>query len=607
MKQFHLLLLISLCCVGLGTFANTLYVSPTSTFTLPSQAVSAAANGDTIRIADGIYLENSDILINKSLVIIRDNPTGSVIIDAVNRPDSTQLKNIIRVWNASNVLVDGLTLQNCIGYGARAIRVHGSGNNIMIRNCTIRNIGWISNNLAMLPDSTNAANAVFVDGDELQPLNNVSFLANSISNCATGVGEALTYAGYVRNSIIEGNVIDSISNIGIDLAGNYWYLNPLDSALTQARNITVRRNKISRCMSGRAISAGIYLDGSVNCIVEQNEVLECGVGIALGAEERSLTGTLPVGGHTVRNNKVHHNVSSGLVVGGVKADRRVRNVTVSNNSFFHNRTGARINGIDSIITLDGARRYEVAFFGNIYGGEISLTHTDIVLFQNNLVYPRNERKHIVVAPGVAITGFNSDYNQYFRDDQNFGMVVTADTVSHTFLNGINYSVGFTGITLQQYQSSTNLDAHSHFGDPKLTDTALHNYMPLSGSPMIDTGNPVYDPVISGTTDYLDSARLFGSRIDIGAYESTSTATNIIPGNKEHAFVLLFPNPTTGKVYFEMSEPVDKVVVRNMLGQSMMANNTTPESVDLSNLPAGLYILNLRSKSGKTGNAKIRKE
>lgn len=617
------LFLVAAILWGISAYAGSrIYVSTSgssagpggqgSPFALPTQAISASSSGDTIVLMNGVYNESTDIIINKSLVLIKNNPSGNVTIDASNRPVSDSLKNIISIQNASHVIIDGLRLQNCIGYGARGILVRGSGDSIFIRNCTIRNIGWISNNLDSLPAATNVANAVLVEGNAQLPLTNVFFSGNRVSNCATGTGEGVTFTGYVRNSVIEGNIIDSISNIGIGLAGNYWYSNPTPG-LTQVKDIIVRKNKVSRCMSGRAISGGIYMDGSVDCIIDQNEISECGVGISVGAEQPSLTGTLPVGGHIIRNNKVHHNVSTGIIIGGFQPGM-VRNISVSNNSFFHNGTGAVVNGIDSVITLDGLGHFAAAEFGSIHGGEINLANADTVLFQHNLVYPRSGRKHIVVSPGVNIKGIRSDYNHYYRDDAGFGMVISINTAPAplpppppTSFNGAVYAGGFTGSSLQEYRDTTGMDLNSSYGPPMLTDTMLHNYMPLPGSPLIDAGSPVFDTLICGALDITDSSRLFGLRVDIGAYENRSVSTGFSDAAYTNSNLLLFPNPTSGLVMYNTTKTIRRAVVRNVLGRIMLIDNRPKGSIDLSRLPEGIYFVELFDTENNRMTSKIWKK
>ena len=55
-------------------------------------------------------------------------------------------------------------------------------------------------------------------------------------------------------------------------------------------------------------------------------------------------------------------------------------------------------------------------------------------------------------------------------------------------------------------------------DPKFVDVAGGNYRLAEGSPCIDAGD---DPAIEGyDTDLAGNARIFGTSVDLGAYEVT---------------------------------------------------------------------------------------
>lgn len=64
---------------------------------------------------------------------------------------------------------------------------------------------------------------------------------------------------------------------------------------------------------------------------------------------------------------------------------------------------------------------------------------------------------------------------------------------------------------------------------------------------------------------------------------------------------VYPNPTTGRLTIETTgEPVTGVEVSNMLGAVVLTPQLRNNSIDISNLPAGMYTLSITTKNGKTG-------
>ncbi len=484
-------------------------------------AVNASLAGNTIFISPGTYFQISEVYINKALTLVK-NGTSAVVIDAVNRNGPEVGKYIIGIASTSNVVIDGITLKNCIGNGAKAIYVVGSGSDVTIKNCTITNIGWVSNNLSILPpNSGTIANATRVEGSSASPLQNIFISNNDISNCATGWGEAVTITGNVDTFTIQNNVVHEIANIGIVAAGNYPTGAPVAS--NQSRNGIIRNNEVYNCMSGIATSAGIYIDGAINITVERNKVYGNAAGISVGAEVTIPVNASPVAGHIIRNNLIYENSIAGIFIGSANAANSILNCTFSNNTCYGNVTAAAINGITNI---NGSPVGDVA---NGSSGDVLLFNSSNATFQNNIIWPLTGRKAIVGMADRIVTNFITDYNIYFRNDNTPLYFFAA---GHVF-NGITGQQTYNNIA--DFNIATGLDSHSLFGMPGFTNTALYNFIPTTGALVIDKGNPVYSSVNSGFTDFADNQRLYnGIRIDVGAYEyqggSFGSVTYTFTGN-----------------------------------------------------------------------------
>jgi parallel beta-helix repeat protein len=488
-------------------------------FATPQRAINAViVPGTTVLIGSGTYIQTSEIYIGQSLNLIR-NGASPVILESASRVSGGGSQYMAGIVNTSNVTIDGLTFRNYVSSAAKGIWIlrDNSGTNrmrnITIKDCIFSNIGWVSNNLKIPQyDSTIATNAIKVEGGNAVSLSFIVLKNNKITNCATGWGEAITITGNVDTFYVQNNIIDSIANIGIVAAGNYNSTSaPVN--LNQARNGIISGNSVSHCMSGNASSAGIYLDGSRNCIVEKNKCFKNGVGISAGAEK--LQGANLVTGHIVRNNLIYQNSLAGMYLGSSTAGNKVINSYVVNNTFFKNVTADTINGIDSI--GKGIFRNSVENTANGTAGEVLLVNCEKDTFQNNIIYPSVnviDRRALVGMSNGTETDFGINHNLYYREDAKPLFVF----VTGNSFNGINGPQTYATIP-DFYAAPARQDSNSIFANPSFVDTALFNFQLKPCSYAIDKGNPVYNPLIHAVKDYIDSARVFNNvRIDCGAYE-----------------------------------------------------------------------------------------
>ena len=599
MKQTFYIFILLLLSHWTGNAQNTLYVS-TSGLDQPgrgttlsnayrsiSYACAQAGTGDIILVEPGNYTFQNTILINKP-VTIKNYGTGAVVLNGSGWTGSNPY--MVNINSASHVLIQGIDFINWVKRGAAAIFINGQCDSVVIDRCKMRNIGWQSNDLKTRPvdGALDNAHVIHVIGDAPQPVSNLIIRNCSIVNCAAGFSEALTLTGYVTHPFIEYNTLDSIQNIGIGIAGNYfppnWLGNPVPS-LSQVRNATIRGNKVSRCMSTIAACAGIYIDGARDCIVEQNTVFECGAGISVGAERQAVN---PVTGNIVRNNYVFNNVITGIVIGAndttLAATNAVRNTVVANNLFYHNRSGAIINGIDSLGLF--AERKHISYYSNNDGGELHLQTLDTLRLINNVIYPRNMKYHLVALSGYRVKNFTSDYNDYYRDDQGFAI-----------------AYGTWHPSLSAYRSVTGLDSNSLDIDPRLVNAGSNNPGLNNNSPLRDKGTPVYSAAFCGTRDYTGNNRVYNSRIDIGAIELQSPPT-AIPGLSapNGATTILYPNPASN--ILNIRHPVSKIMIRDMQGKTIGEFRPSAQRLDINHIPNGIYVAEIFDSNNYVQTQKI---
>jgi parallel beta-helix repeat protein len=484
---------------GVDAFGGGSSIAPFKTIKF---AVQEASAGSTINIASGTYAENDAIFVNKSLNLLK-NGTNPVIIDASLRTGTN--KYMLGIVNTSDVTIDGLTFQNYIENEAKGIWILGAGNNITIQNCKVSNIGWINNLTTLPPNSSTVTNAIKVEGNVLLPLTNIILKNNEVFNCATGWGEAVTITGNVNGFTVENNKIHNIANIGIVAAGNYAFTNPTPS-VNQARNGVILKNEVYNCMSGIANSAGIYLDGSINCTVEKNKCYNNGVGIALGGEQNVPFGASASRGHIVRNNLVFNNCITGIFLGSNNATTKLENTNVFNNTFYKDRVGQAINGV---ATIGGIA---VATIADNFGGEVQLQNIDGLVFKNNIVYPSNNKRAMVALSGYSVNSYFSDFNVYFRDN-----VADIFALDGNLFNGSTLNNTYSSVA--GFFTARNLEQNSFFSNPGLSNAGSNDFSLINTAFVSNKGDLIFDAALSGTTDFAGNPRLFSIRADAGAYEN----------------------------------------------------------------------------------------
>lgn len=617
MKQLLLSLLL-MTTLSAGAATNY-YVSATSgvntnngltttnAFQTIQYAVSASAPGDTINVMADVYSITSPIIITHGLMI-RKHGTGKALLDAQSWSAATPYKIILTVDNAHNVSIEGLDFANCIGTGSKAIYAHGWCTDLVINSCTIRNIGWISNNLTAIPTSqlNDNAYAIHMVGDATVSISRPVISNCHISNCATGFSEAVALTGHINSAFITRNVIDSIANIGLVLAGNYLPPNGIgnpDSTKNQCTNAIVSFNTVMHCMSAQKNAAGIYIDGARNCTIENNKLFENAVGISVGAEQ-PLRGNV-VQQNIIRNNEVVNNAVAGMVLGADNMHgNSVLYTLVCNNTFYKNRTGKHINGVT---TINGQPS---SVFANIHGGEVHLQNIIGMELQNNIIHALDTTRHIVALDGYGMDQFHTDYNLYHRDNNTMSFVIGNGVTAFNNLNvsAVSGYYALNGAGGNKSLQTIGLDSNSLLADPLFNNAGAGNFTLKSKSPAWDKGNPDIININPGVTDLLDSPRIVGPRVDIGAYEYPVQPIGIAATNKSSfTHAKFYPNPTDNKlkIEIELQHPQGlSVAVTDITGKKVLVSNlvlysagTNVIPISLHNTIPGTYIITVLDSNG----------
>ena len=134
--------------------------------------------------------------------------------------------------------------------------------------------------------------------------------------------------------------------------------------------------------------------------------------------------------------------------------------------------------------------------------------------------------------------------------------------------------------------------------PEFVGIGEHPYQISDLSPCIDAGNP--DTANLYLPEYgLDgNPRFVNDRVDMGAYE-----WNMMVGNEGNNLntgqLLVYPNPASQKVRFSYKEGtlIREVRIFNQTGQKVYRGIPENNTLDISGLQPGMYIVEVESKEG----------
>lgn len=256
-----------------GASAETLCVKPgggDGCYATISEAVTAAATGDTISVASGIYIEH--VTINKSLTLV-----GS---EAVINGDGT---GIVVLITAPNVSISGFTIT-------------GSG---LDPNAGAAGVGVMLTTGVHIFENTFTANAVGVAlaGAVNNTVEHNQFVSNYI-------GVANTYQDYsgtrylATGNVIDSNIITGSMHSGIygdqDCDGNFLTNNTISDGVGSADGIYLWKSA-GNTITGNTITNnpqyGMQMMGSSNAVISGNTITGNLDGIRIRASGYPQEGT----------------------------------------------------------------------------------------------------------------------------------------------------------------------------------------------------------------------------------------------------------------------------------------------------------------------------
>ena len=457
-------------------------------------AIDAASSGAEIRIAAGTYQSAAKnvAVITKELSLKGGFDSTCDAHDPEQHQsvlDGQRQGSVISIANASNVVLEFLSVTNGNGNGVCSAYGCGCGGGIYAKNTSLHAGNCvISNNIGNMDTAVQfgSGGGVFADGGDLEIRdsqiisNTANFTSSTVQNLESSGGGVSVWNGnnvvIVRNNIAN-NLSDKTSNGGMG-GGVHFY----NTKNVQVLSNTIQNNKAAVEREALGSGGGINVLSSTATIagnrIESNWTNPAFFGYGGGID---LAGASNV---TVTRNVISGNVAMGVgtdrdaMGGGVLNFLNSKPVTLSNNLIVNNIARAAEGGGVYIVSEGSSVLVNNTIANNGDSGVgAALQITAALTLTNNLI----------VSHTTGITAYDSAS----------AAIITAD---HNLFH--NTADPITG-------------ANAILADPKLSP----DYRLYDDSPAVNAGLPI--PWL--TVDLAGAPRPQGVAWDIGAYEGSQEA------------------------------------------------------------------------------------
>ncbi|NJB83789.1 T9SS type A sorting domain-containing protein [Wenyingzhuangia aestuarii] len=351
------------------------------------------------------------------------------------------------------------------------------------------------------------------------------------------------------------------------------------------------------------------------------------------------------------NTSNAHNQDNGVIYSKqIGAATWIENLSIKNCAFKNNYSNDFL--IKGIGLKDNFKLQNVSFTNNVSTGQsIILLHVDrfneIYADFTNVLFANNQTKFSVInayrIPNGSFTNFrelhltltnnsfinnnvvntnNTSYGQciIMGSENTWGQLFVNNSIFFgNTLNG-NYadrdiSYGTQGnhyllnIKNSVVQTSNNGGASGSYSAPSFTN--VQNLDPNTVSLNLDTefkptsssnyvlnqgDNSLFDTSVYGSIDLRGANRIVNSTIDLGAYEYDGTLSS--KNLTKDTSVRIYPKLVENELHIATNSSIIKYVIYNITGGLVQENNlVTNNTIDLSNLTTGVYMINLKTEKG----------
>ena len=344
------------------------------------------------------------------------------------------------------------------------------------------------------------------------------------------------------------------------------------------------------------IFENIY-DNSLSGGVEENGVL-------------FIPNSLIINNLKIKNSVLRNNYSNGYLLKMIKLNG---GLFVENTKFVNN-TSVNLGLV--FIQSDSTNGYIFTRWANVLVADNQTNSSALYIFRsdfgngstldaviNNSTFVNNEHNNtygnIIEASGNGSVNLTVNNSIFWQNTTN-GLTATRD-ISNGF--DVFYDV-FINNTIASLPS--NAGTYGGFTTTNLTTlnpvndnlNLNNNYRPTSASNyIIDQGNnTLYDVSLFGNFDLSGNDRIFNATIDIGAYEYDATL-GVNEVNALEGGIQLYPNPVSETLHIKTSHDIKHLVLYSINGQKVLEHTEVQNSLDVSNLPSGVYFLQFESTQG----------
>ena len=298
---------------------------------------------------------------------------------------------------------------------------------------------------------------------------------------------------------------------------------------------------------------------------------------------------------TLNNNTISNNIASGSYGGGICMDKSTVNMynnIISGNSSTAYGGGVYVSNMIANIhnNVISNNKHAAAKSGN--GGGISLYNSNSMIINNTIAYNDAEKgggmycsygSSPVVINNIIYGNTSSVEEQVYVNDNNS---------APKMLYNLN-QCDCLGITVGvKYNWEANYDDSNFDANPRFVNYALQNYRLQSNSPCINAGIKDVTGLGLPNVDIDGNVRIYGGRIDLGAYEygaPPSGIENVAIQNQ----LIVYPNPSHNGI-FQLATNSNEIhwTVFDMKGKQILQGNTS--LVDLSFSAKGVYVIKLQT-------------
>lgn len=507
---------------------------------------------------------------NNQWLSILNYPGETAILDGTNLHE--KFSAFFALENTKLVRIEGLTLRNLTvdstlktqapAVGVKdtrfGITIRGYSRDIQIRKNVIHDIKWTKDTAKRnYPDFNDVAGAITVLGNRDTAMKQIAIDSNLVYNIDPGFAEAVTINGYVDSFYIRDNTVHDIGNIGIVAAGHYrWVTNDPSNSVSVANNYSrhgwIMHNYVYRCLSPYAVSAGIYLDGCSNVVVQDNVSKWNGTGISLGNEQDSSSS----GGHLVQLNVAKENLSAGIYYGSTNHTSMVQDCIMRWNTIKDNYY------IDSFLYYKANHQKTTNLYGTITPEgkytEVQFYRVQNSTFEENTI--ESESK-LILGFFMMQSGMTLRYNSYYNLPQTACDMIFVQDKNND--NSISLPQDSIFYSFHQYAKRTGYD--------QLSQAEGEEYNP-DGCGALGRGG-IIQAVVPAIPNILE--------------------TRVFPNPAREQIQLRLSATQTEKILIEIADMTGKIMYRHQRQINVGATGISIQAKE-ARLSPGLYIIKVRS-------------